>query len=271
MARKSSTPMVTAVKTMTISTDAASMHFITPDWPAPSKVRALITTRNGGVSGGVYASLNLGDHVNDDPVAVERNRMVVTTQINARPLWLRQVHGTRVVDAAECLTLSSDAVFEADASWTNQAGVACTVMTADCLPVLFCDRAGNVVAAAHAGWRGLLGGVLEATIDAMNVPAEEVLAWLGPAIGPQAFEVGEDVRSAFIDVSGEAAAAFGAGQQGKWLADIYQLARQRLSAKGLTQVFGGDLCTVSEADRFFSYRRDGETGRMASLIWIDQT
>lgn len=255
---------------MTISTEATPGSFIMPDWPAPANVRALITTRQGGVSRGVYASLNLGDHVNDDPFAVAQNRALVTARIDARPLWLRQVHGTRVVEAADCLETDANGAPEADASFTHRTSVACAVMTADCLPVLFCDRAGTVVAAAHAGWRGLLDGVLEATVDAMGVPGRELMAYLGPAIGPRAFEVGDEVRSAFVDRSDDAAAAFQPRDRGKWLADLYLLARQRMSAKGLAQIYGGDCCTVTDAERFFSYRRDGQTGRMASLIWLDQ-
>lgn len=251
---------------MTTSTEGG---FITPDWPAPKNVCALITTRQGGVSEGVYSTLNLGDHVGDDLTAVLNNRALIATRVNARLLWLKQVHGTRVVNAEDCIDSDPAAVPEADASMTRQAGVACTVMTADCLPVLFCDRSGTVVAAAHAGWRGLLDGVLEATIAAMGVPTDELMAYLGPAIGPQAFEVGDEVRSAFVAVSDGAASAFSPGHAGKWLADIYQLARQRLSAEGMAQVYGGDFCTVSDAARFFSYRRDGQTGRMASLIWLD--
>ena len=260
--------MPTAItrKTMTTSTETC---FIAPDWPAPPNVRALITTRQCGVSGGVYSSLNLGDHVGDDTSAVANNRALIASRVNARLLWLKQVHGTRVVNAADCLYADLTAIPEADASMTRQAGVACAVMTADCLPVLFCDRAGTVVAAAHAGWRGLLDGVLEATIAAMGVPADELMAYLGPAIGPQAFEVGDEVRSAFVALSSEAVTAFHPGRGGKWLADIYLLARQRLSAEGVTQIYGGEFCTVTDAARFFSYRRDGQTGRMASLIWLD--
>lgn len=262
--------MVTAAKTMTISIEAVSDSFIIPDWPAPANVRALITTRRGGVSGGVYASLNLGDHVQDDPVAVARNRALVRGCMNARPLWLKQVHGIHVVDAADCLQADPSGVPEADASFTRGTSVACAVMTADCLPVLFCDRAGTVVAAAHAGWRGLLDGVLEATIAGMGVPGREVMAYLGPAIGPQKFEVGDEVRSAFIARSSNATAAFHPGNAGKWLADLYLLARLRLSALGVAWIDGGDYCTVTDAERFFSYRRDGQTGRMASLVWLDQ-
>lgn len=255
---------------MTTSTEGGTINSIMPDWPAPANVRALITTRQGGVSRGVYSSLNLGDHVGDDPAAVARNRALVVSSANARPLWLKQVHGTCVVDAAQCLDANPAGVPEADASYTSRAGVACAVMTADCLPVLFCDQAGTIVAAAHAGWRGLLDGVLEATISRMGGPGEQLMAYLGPAIGAQAFEVGEEVRSAFIAVSKVADQAFRPGREGKWLADIHQLARQRLSAQGVTQVYGGDYCTVTDAARFFSYRRDGQTGRMASLIWLDQ-
>jgi len=235
-----------------------------------ARVRAISTTRHGGISTGKYASLNLGDHVGDDPLAVAGNRALVSARVSARTLWLKQVHGTRVVDAAACLDSDPMGVPEADAAMTRQAGVACAVMTADCLPVLFCDRAGTVVAAAHAGWRGLLDGVLEATIVAMGVPGSDLIAYLGPAIGPRAFEVGEEVRSAFMSVSDAAASAFHPGQGSKWLADIYQLARQRLLAKGVVHIHGGDCCTVTDAARFFSYRRDGQTGRMASLIWLDR-
>ena len=255
---------------MTTSTEVASEGFITPDWPAPANVRTLITTRRGGVSRGVYASLNLGDHVSDDPLAVEKNRALVSHRIGARPLWLKQVHGTHVVEADNCLEADPNGAPEADASFTHRTGVACAVMTADCLPVLFCDRAGTVVGAAHAGWRGLLDGVLEATMGAMGVPENELMAYLGPAIGPQAFEVGDEVRAAFVAWSRNAEDAFHPGNPGKWLANLYLLARQRLSARGVAQIDGGDCCTVTDAERFFSYRRDGQTGRMASLIWLDQ-
>lgn len=255
---------------MTTSTEVASECFLAPDWPAPANVRALITTRRGGVSRGVYASLNLGDHVDDDPIVVAQNRALVSRQIDARPLWLKQVHGTHVVEADSCLEADPNGVPEADASFTHRTGVACAVMTADCLPVLLCDRAGTVVAAAHAGWRGLLDGVLEATMDAMKVSGSELMAYLGPAIGPQAFEVGDEVRSAFVERSRSAEEGFRPRSPGKWLADIYLLARQRLSARGVAQIYGGDCCTVTGVERFFSYRRDGQTGRMASLIWLDQ-
>lgn len=241
------------------------------DWPAPGNVRTLLTTRLGGVSRGAYSSMNLGQHVGDDPLAVAANRQQLTDMLAAcsagSPVWLNQVHGTRVVNAA---ALVGNRAPEADASFARAAGVVCAVMTADCLPVLFCDASGTVVAAAHAGWRGLLAGVLEEAVAAMGVPGEDVIAYLGPAIGPQAFEVGDEVRSAFVEVDEHAAQAFKTSVAGKWLADIYWLARQRLQRKGVTSVYGGMQCTYDEADRFFSYRRDGQTGRMASLIWLDR-
>lgn len=241
------------------------MHeWIVPDWPAPNGVRALSTTRLGGVSQPPYASLNLGDHVGDSPVHVAENRARVAAHLPAPPLWLSQVHGVRVVDAS----LAADGE-PADASFARMRGRVCAVMTADCLPVLFCHQGGQVVAAAHAGWRGLAGGVLEGTLAAMAVPGDEVMAWLGPAIGPSAFEVGDEVRAAFVAAHPAAASAFVARTEGKWLADLYALARLRLGACGVSAVYGGDRCTLTEADRFFSHRRDRVTGRMASLIWLD--
>ncbi|MDP2879296.1 MAG: peptidoglycan editing factor PgeF [Sulfuricella sp.] len=244
-----------------------------PDWPAPANVRALQTTRAGGVSVGAYASLNLGDHVGDDPAAVERNRALLRANLPADPVWLKQVHGNLVADADRTV-----GVPDADAALARQAGKVCAVMTADCLPLLLCDEAGTVVAAAHAGWRGLVGGVVEATVKAMNVAPERLLVWLGPAIGPQAFEVGDEVRQAFMAHDPEAAKAFvptpalstqdsGLSTQ-KWLADIYLLARQRLALLGVERVYGGGLCTFTDAQKFYSYRRDQATGRMASLIWL---
>ncbi|OZA28491.1 MAG: multi-copper polyphenol oxidoreductase [Hydrogenophilales bacterium 17-64-11] len=223
-----------------------------------------MTTRAGGVSQAPWASLNLGDHVGDDPARVAANRTRLRERLPAEPGWLRQVHSARVVE------LGRDTEREADASFTRQVGEACAVLTADCLPVLFCDRAGSVVAAAHAGWRGLAGGVLEAAVAAMQVPPDEILAWMGAAIGPQAFEVGDAVREAFVGRHPEAAAAFvPQPAPGKWLADIYRLARIRLNRIGVQAIHGGGRCTFSEADSFYSYRRDGVTGRMASLIWLE--
>ncbi|WP_223470906.1 MULTISPECIES: peptidoglycan editing factor PgeF [unclassified Pseudomonas] len=238
--------------------------WLIPDWPAPARVKACVTTRAGGVSLAPFDSLNLGDHVGDDPVAVAENRRRLTDQFAITPAWLQQVHGIAVVEADPAQ------VAAADASWTDTPGIACTAMTADCLPVLFCNRAGTRVAAAHAGWRGLANGVLEATLDSLAVPADEILAWLGPAIGPQAFEVGPEVREAFIAQLPQAAQAFTASPNAdKFLADIYALARLRLAARGVTAVYGGGLCTVTDP-RFFSYRRNPRTGRFASLIWIER-
>ncbi|MCJ8204957.1 peptidoglycan editing factor PgeF [Pseudomonas sp. RGM2987] len=238
--------------------------WLIPDWPAPARVKACVTTRAGGVSLAPFDSLNLGNHVDDDPLAVAENRRRLTDRFVMRPAWLQQVHGIEVVEADPTRVMS------ADASWTATPGIACTSMTADCLPVLFCNRAGTRVAAAHAGWRGLVNGVLEATLDSLQVPADEILAWLGPAIGPQAFEVGAEVREAFMAVQPEAAKAFVLSHNaGKFLADIYALARLRLAARGVTAVYGGGLCTVSDP-RFFSYRRNPRTGRFASLVWIER-
>lgn len=234
-----------------------------PDWPAPAGVRALQTLRTGGCSPAPWRSLNLGDHVGDDPGRVAANRAGLRAQLPAEPLWLNQVHGTSVVDAA-----SATQCVAADAAFSRRPGLVCAVMTADCLPVLFCDRAGTVVAAAHAGWRGLLDGVLENTVAAMQVPPSELLTWLGPAIGPERFEVGDEVRTAFVGRDAGAATCFAAQANGKWLADIYGLARLRLAKLGVTQISGGNACTVSDAERYFSYRRDGVTGRMATLIWL---
>ncbi|WXL25087.1 peptidoglycan editing factor PgeF [Ectopseudomonas mendocina] len=239
------------------------MHdWLTPQWPAPGRVKSCVTTRSGGVSVPPYEGLNLGDHVGDDPVSVRKNRERLTSMLGCKPAWLQQVHGTSVVEA------NPWQVDEADASWSATSGIACTVMTADCLPVLFCDRAGTRVAAAHAGWRGLAGGVLEATLDVLAVPPEDVLVWLGPAIGPDAFEVGSEVRDAFVDQHAQAEAAFVQGEHpGKFMADIYALARIRLAAQGVEAVYGGGLCTFNDP-RFYSYRRSAQTGRFASLIWL---
>ena len=236
-----------------------------PDWPAPASVRALQTLRTGGCSAAPWDSFNLGDHVGDDPCCVAANRAALRRHLPAEPRWLQQVHGNVAVDADSLVNSP-----EADAAFSRQPGTVCAVMTADCLPVLFCDRAGTVVAAAHAGWRGLLAGVLEETIAQMQVPAGELLVWLGPAIGPNCFEVGDEVRSDFVARDAVAADAFFVAQPGKWLADIYMLARQRLQALGIRAIYGGECCTVSDHDRFFSYRRDGVTGRMASLIWLEK-
>lgn len=238
---------------------------IIPEWPAPANVRALTTTRQGGVSLPPYATLNLGDHVGDAPAAVAENRRRLREllKLPTEPRWLSQVHGTRCCDASLV-----QGPLEADAQFTDRPEVACAVLTADCLPLLLCDAAGSHVAAVHAGWRGLLNGVIENSISTMAADGE-VMAWLGPAIGPAAFEVGEEVRNAFLGHNSNASEAFQPTVAGKWLADIYLLARQRLAACGVTHVYGGDLCTFSDPERFYSYRRDGQTGRIASLIWME--
>lgn len=241
------------------------LEVIRPDWPAPANVHAAVTTRQGGVSLPPFDTLNLGDHVGDDPAAVAENRRLVSESLHltTEPRWLSQVHGTATVDAAVCETGC-----EADASHTDQPGVVCAVMTADCLPVLFCDTSGRHVAVAHAGWRGLLNGVIEMAISNMNAEGE-ILAWLGPAIGPEAFEVGDEVRDAFLAVDGGAANAFIPSPNGRWLADIYTLAQRRLQHSGVGGIYGGGFCTFTDTQRFYSYRRDGRTGRMASLIWLE--
>ena len=241
------------------------LKLITPDWPVPPVVRALVSTRCGGVSTGSYAALNLGTHVGDDAVAVSENRRRLRAVLPTEPVWLEQVHGIEVVDADG---VAAGSVPTGDAAVARQAGVVCAVMTADCLPVLFASDDGEVVAVAHAGWRGLQAGVLEATVAAMGVAPHRILAWLGPAIGPRAFEVGEEVRQAFVSVFRAHDEAFSpTGHAGKWWADIYRLARQRLALAGVSQIHGGGECTWHDPDRFFSYRRDGTTGRFVTLTW----
>jgi YfiH family protein len=242
------------------------LDWIQPAWPAPPQVRALSTTRTGGVSTGPYASLNLGDHVGDRPEAVAENRrrLAEAAGLPGVPAWLRQVHGTRVV------TVIPDGPpgAEADAATASRAGAVCAVLTADCLPVLFTCRLGRRVAAAHAGWRGLAGGVLEAVISCMDEDPAELIAWIGPGIGPSAFEVGPEVREAFVRQETVCKRHFTAGHGDRWFADLAGLARDRLERAGVRSVFGGDHCTFSDAENFFSYRRDGRCGRMATLIWI---
>lgn len=240
--------------------------FIEPDWPAPPGIRALSTLRTGGVSQGVYDSLNLAAHVGDDPGHVAANRRLLreSLALPAEPFWLEQVHGDAVAQARR----EAGPPPAADASVSDEVGAVCVVMTADCLPVLFCDRAGTRVAAAHAGWRGLAGGVLEATVRALG--EGDWMAWLGPAIGPDAFEVGPPVRQAFLDKLGDCEDAFRQTDENHWLADLYSLARLSLALAGVTEVYGGNECTHADPERFFSYRRDGQTGRMATLIWLDR-
>ena len=238
--------------------------WLIPDWPAPAGVKACVTTRAGGVSLAPFDSLNLGDHVEDSPEAVLENRRRLNAAFAIQPAWLRQVHGVVVVEA------DPGRIAEADGSWTGTPGIACTAMTADCLPALFCNKSGTRVAAAHAGWRGLAAGVLEAAADSLDAAPADVLVWLGPAIGPKVFEVGPEVREAFMQQHPQTAQAFVPSHNpGKFLADIYQLARLRLAARGITAVYGGGLCTVTDP-RFFSYRRSPRTGRFASLIWLER-
>jgi len=260
---------------------AIQQQWLIPHWPGlPANVGVLSTTRRGGVSPAPYddgmgsGGLNLGTHVGDQPHLVAQNRSILTAQLPGEPAWLSQVHGTAVADLAR---VAPQQVPEADASMTTIAGKVCVIMTADCLPVLFCDREGKTVAAAHAGWRGLANGVLERTVEAMRAAgAGELMAWMGPAIGAYQFEVGPDVMQAFLagaaDDSGvrHVTAAFSPidGKPGKHLCDIYGLARYLLHRAGVMEVHGGEFCTVSNSGRFYSFRRDGVTGRQASLIWL---
>lgn len=238
--------------------------WIVPEWPAPQNVRACVTTRRGGSSVAPYDSFNLGDHVGDAPGAVAQNRERLQQLLGCEPAWMSQVHSSDVVEA------NTQARATADASWTATAGVGCAVLTADCLPVLFCNAEGTVVAAAHAGWRGLAGGVLETTVSAMQTPGAALMAWLGPAIGPAAFEVGAEVREAFVSQHAEAVEAFLPSRNpGRFMADIYRLAEIRLAACGVSAVYGGGFCTVTDP-RFYSYRQAAQTGRFASLVWLDQ-
>jgi len=240
---------------------------ITPDWPVPPGVRAVSTTRAGGVSSGPFATLNLGGRAGDDPAAVSENRRRLAARVDlpAPPVWLRQVHGTDVIEAKPL----ADLEIEADGAFAHRPGAVCAVLTADCLPVLFASRHGTAVAAAHAGWRGLAAGVLEAVIARIGERPGDLLAWLGPAIGQSAFEVGPEVRERFMAVDTGCGACFLSGRGDRWFADLAELARRRLRSAGLTSIHGGDVCTYQDRERFFSYRRDGECGRMGSLIWLE--
>lgn len=238
--------------------------WIRPNWPAPRRVRTIITTREGGTSVGHYATMNLGTGVNDQAAAVASNRALLRSYLPGEPRWLQQVHGTRTIEASQW-----QPEITADACATHEHNVVCAVMSADCIPVLLCDRAGHAVAAAHAGWRGLSAGILEAAVRAMEVPRSSVYAYLGPAIGPCAFEVGRDVYDTFTGQSPHAEAAFTAVASDKWLCDLFRLARQRLIDHGVESIFGGEDCTYSNPELFFSHRRDKITGRMAALIWIE--
>lgn len=249
------------------------MHpdWIVPDWPAPERVRSFLTTRNGGTSLGRFCGtqgggMNLREGEGDDPKAVARNRALLNELLPTEPVWLRQVHGVECVDASQMK--SGTAPLAADAAYTREAGVVCAVQSADCMPVLFCDLNASVVAVAHAGWRGLAAGVLEKTVEKMEVAPDRLLVFLGPAIGAGAFEVGDDVLRAFVARASEAESAFRALRPGKWLADLEMLARQRLARMGVASISGGGRCTAQEPEHFYSHRRDGITGRMAALIWL---
>jgi purine-nucleoside/S-methyl-5'-thioadenosine phosphorylase / adenosine deaminase len=243
--------------------------WILPDWPAPANVKAFVTTRAGGVSQGQFESFNIGVRTGDDALAVAANRDRLRESLPDEPKWLRQVHGSVAVDADGLSGIQGNET-EADASVARRPGTVCVIQVADCVPVLFAGRGGGTVAAAHAGWRGLARGVLENTVERTALEPDRLMAYLGPGIGPRAFEVGADVRDAFIAHDAGAEAAFTPHAPGKWMADIYQLARQRLAALGVTRVYGGGFCTYSDPKRFYSYRREKTTGRMAALIWIQR-
>ena len=235
-----------------------------PDWPVPTGVRAWVTDRTGGVSDGAYSSLNLATHVGDDARRVEENRRRLRKSLDlpAEPVWLEQVHGRRILD------LDTEPLAAADGAVTSRSGVVCAVMTADCLPVLLCNTLTRRVGVAHAGWRGLLAGVLPAAVTALGGRPADVVAWLGPAIGQDAFEVGGEVRAAYVGRSPSAATHFLANARGRWQADLYGLARDSLASAGVEQVVGGGLCTHRDAARFFSHRREAPCGRMAALVWL---
>lgn len=242
--------------------------WLSPDWPAPEHVIAGTTLRSGGNSKDQYAGFNLAMHVGDVEQHVMANRQYLNVRMKLprEPIWLQQTHSNVVVRADQV----KQNVPEADASFTLQKGVPCVVMTADCLPLLITDQKGSCIAAIHAGWRGLANGIIENTLKMMPVNNNDLLIWLGPAIGPQAYEVGNDVREVFTLHSKEAKQAFRQMDESHWLMDIYQLARQRLNNLGVNHIYGGEYCTFTDADRFYSYRRDNITGRMASLIWLDK-
>jgi YfiH family protein len=244
-----------------------SVNWLEPEWPAPAGVRALSTFRSGGVSLARYASLNLGGHVGDLPGAVAENRRRLRAAVGlpAEPVWLAQVHGTHVID----LDVAADFDASADAVFTQRRGRVCAILTADCLPLLFAADSGDLVAAAHAGWRGLAGGVIEATVKALRVAPERLMAWLGPAIGSGHFEIGAEVREALLGGDSGAEAAFAPNTRGRFMADLWLLARRRLAALGVERIYGGGQCTFGQGEQYFSHRRDGVTGRQATLIWLD--
>src|SRR5258706_1178946 len=241
----------------------AQSDWIVPDWEAPARVRAFVTTRSGGVSQGEYASMNLGGSSGDDNGNVTRNRLIVRERLPAMPRWLRQIHGTRVAD------LDDGAIAEADAAVTGMPGRVAAVLTADCMPLFLCDTQSCRVAVAHARWLGMAAGVIDSALAALHADASRTIAWMGPAIGPEAFEVGPEVRDAFVAADPGAVEAFQAHPPGKYFADLYRLARQRLERAGVAAIGGGDFCTYRESDRFFSYRREKRSGRMGAFIWIE--
>ncbi len=242
------------------------LECIAADWPAPNRVHAFTTTRQGGCSEGAYKSFNLASHVNDQASAVTRNRQLLRQvfELPAEPVWLEQTHSNRVINADDYDHI------EADASWASSQGVVCAVLTADCLPVLFTNKTGSRVAIAHAGWRGLLNGVISKIFSAMKIEADDALVWLGPAIGADAFEVGKEVLQSFSDKHRTTLQAFRQKDEEHWCCDMYRLARIELEQQGISQIYGGGLCTFSDRENFYSYRRDGNTGRMASLIWMSE-
>jgi YfiH family protein len=249
----------------------ASSFSIRASWPAPDNVHALTTTRNcsheqPGKSTGVYASFNLAEHVYDQTSDVSSNRQLLNEhfKLPSEPAWLKQTHSDRVIKLDEV----GQKELEADASWTTDTNIVCAVLTADCLPVFFTNSTGSCVAIAHAGWRGMLNGIISSTFNASDIEADDCMVWLGPAIGPNFFEVGDDVRQDFLAKDGACSQAFIKKDALHWMCDLYQLARIELEQLGIHNTSGGDLCTYSDKERFYSYRRDGETGRMASLIWI---
>jgi len=244
------------------------MEIIVPQWPAPENIKAFSSCRSDGVSRAEFSSLNLALHVNDDEQLVEKNRqrLIKELVIPNNPVWLNQTHSNKVVKLSA--VKESHKPISADAAIASQPKQVCTVMTADCLPLLFCNEKGTEVAAVHAGWRGLLNGIIENTIKCLPKP-QELMVWLGPAIGPGEFEVGVDVKEAFVGKNSVFQQAFQEQANGKYLADIYLLARMVLVQQGVTKIYGGEHCTVTEGEQFYSYRRDGQTGRMASLIWLD--
>lgn len=243
-----------------------NLQFITPDWQAPAHIKALCTTRRGGISEDAYNGLNLADHVGDHPEHVMQNRalLCLSLRLPQQPLWLQQTHSITAID------LDHTDLRQGDAAFTSTAATVAVVLTADCLPVLFCNSDGSEVAAAHAGWRGLLNGILEQTVQNMRSNPSDLMVWLGPAIGPHHFEVGEEVRSTFVKQSEDTSVCFKATREGHFLADLYAIARLRLNRLGISLISGGEFCTYSDLESFYSYRRDGATGRQASLIYINK-